>query len=158
MDPHAELRNLVARWAQVAHADAPEAAREVLAARDLRDALEEVYVDAGAAAHDNGLSWAGLAGILGLSGGGSAHFLFGDGRTARLEKHRRRMGDRTPRAPAAPEVPGIPLPEAAARLGISESTLRRRIDAGKVQATQITTPGGRTRWIVDEAELPKADG
>lgn len=42
----------------------------------------------------------------------------------------------------------VPIQEAAALLGISESTLRRRLRAGQVNARQIDTPQG-FKWMVD---------
>lgn len=155
MDPHGELQALVERLAQVAHPDAPEPARQVLAARDLRDILEEVYLDAGAAAHDAGMSWAAIAAALGLSGAGSAHFLFGDGRQERLDKLRQRTARAKVDPP--PHVPGISVDEAAARLGVSPATLRRRIASGHIKATLVESPGGRTRWVVDEADLARTE-
>lgn len=128
----------------------------MLAARDTRDACEAVFREAGAQAHDSGLSWAALANILGLAGGGSAHFLFGPGREDRLARHRQRAEQRAVRQPAVEMPPGISVEVAASRLGVSPTTVRRRIQAGSLRASVVTSAGGRTKLLVDERDAPAA--
>jgi hypothetical protein len=41
----------------------------------------------------------------------------------------------------------LPLPEAALRLGVSQSALRRRLRAGTAQGERRPTPGGFTWWV-----------
>jgi len=49
------------------------------------------------------------------------------------------------------EVVFLPLPEAALRLGVSQSALRRRLRAGTAQGERRPSPGGFTWWVgVDE--------
>jgi len=48
----------------------------------------------------------------------------------------------------AKSVTTAPIQEAAILLGISESTLRRRLRAGQVNARQVETPQG-FKWLVE---------
>ena len=45
-------------------------------------------------------------------------------------------------------IKSVPIQEAATLLGVSESTLRRRLRAGQVAARQVSTPQG-FKWLVD---------
>lgn len=47
------------------------------------------------------------------------------------------------------------MQEVAERLGVSERTVRRRIQAGQLQAASVDTPQGHT-WRIDPASLPAA--
>lgn len=58
-------------------------------------------------------------------------------------------------APETADAPGqwLTVTEAAARLGVSEKTLRKRINSGKIEAHKVTLPaggvarcGGCTEW------------
>jgi len=51
-----------------------------------------------------------------------------------------------------PEEKLLPIREAAARLGIGQSTLRRLIGEGKIRAKRV--PGGK-KWLIPEAEIKK---
>jgi excisionase family DNA binding protein len=51
-----------------------------------------------------------------------------------------------------PEEKLLPIRDAAARLGIGQSTLRRLIGEGKVKAKRV--PGGK-KWLIPEAEIKK---
>jgi len=146
----ADLAALIARAAQTEHADAPELARELLAARDLRDLAEAAYLDAGRTAHERGLTYAAMAEVLGLAGAGSAHFTFAPGKEARLARLRRGGTLVEPSAPADQ----ITVAEAARRLGISTSTARRQIESGDLPAVAVPLPSGRTRWMISAADVP----
>ncbi len=41
----------------------------------------------------------------------------------------------------------VPIQEAATLFGVSESTLRRRVRSGQVNAQQVETPQGFKRWV-----------
>lgn len=46
----------------------------------------------------------------------------------------------------------LPIREAAKRLGVGQSTLRRLIGEGKIRAKRI--PGGK-KWLIPETEIKK---
>lgn len=48
---------------------------------------------------------------------------------------------------------GLSVAEAAQRLGVSERTIRRRIQTGEIRAASVDTPQGHT-WQIDPASLP----
>lgn len=48
----------------------------------------------------------------------------------------------------------LPLPEAAARLGLSQSALRRRLRSGGAQGERRPSPGGFTWWVGVDAPTP----
>jgi hypothetical protein len=50
----------------------------------------------------------------------------------------------------------IPLPQAAALMGMSERTLRRRCKAGTVAAKLVPNPAGGTAWMVERAAIDAA--
>jgi len=56
---------------------------------------------------------------------------------------------------AAPRAPGRPWPlrEAAAYLGVSERTITRMAEAGKLKLLRISGTGGRGRLLVPDQEL-----
>jgi excisionase family DNA binding protein len=47
--------------------------------------------------------------------------------------------------------------EAAARLGVSQDTVRRRVKAGELSSRQDPLPGGRFQWMVEVEEDGGAD-
>ena len=59
---------------------------------------------------------------------------------------------RNENASRLPEEKLLPIREAAARLGIGQSTLRRLIGEGKVKAKRV--PGGK-KWLIPETEIRK---
>jgi uncharacterized protein (UPF0210 family) len=50
----------------------------------------------------------------------------------------------------------VPLPQAAALMGMSERTLRRRCKAGTVAAQLVPNPAGGTAWMVERAAIDAA--
>lgn len=47
----------------------------------------------------------------------------------------------------------IGIKETATRLGVSDKTVRRRIEAGEIKAKMIDSPYGRPMWVVDETQI-----
>ena len=59
--------------------------------------------------------------------------------------------------PPAPRLPGISVREAAARLGTSDSDVRRRVRRGELEGAYFDRPGGTIlRVILDAPEAPPA--
>jgi len=59
--------------------------------------------------------------------------------------------------PPTPRLPGISVREAAARLGTSDSDVRRRVRRGELEGAYFDRPGGTIlRVILDAPEAPPA--
>jgi len=116
--------------------------------RDLRDLI--------LAAKDAGVTWKQVAAAVGVSVSNVRHLALGSGERAWPSAKSKPKAARAPK-PRTYSGPGVPISEAARRLGVSRPTIYARIERGELQT--ITTDSGVRLVVVEDDDVtPSASG
>lgn len=120
---------------------------EVELLAELRRAIPDLLVDAGGRARQEGATWAELAEALGVATPTAARQQLDPAARARQRDYRRPEPGQPRKLDA---LPGVSVPEAARRLGITPSSVYGRVRRGTIGHTVVD---GRWIRITDPAVL-----
>ncbi|MBG9885508.1 hypothetical protein ABE10_02670, partial [Bacillus toyonensis] len=130
-----------------------DALSRLRAARELQRDLEVAELEIAREARAEGASWADLAEAAGLNARSAAQRRYGastvDERKAAASESSRRA------APTAPAMPGLSIAETARRLGITDVTVRARIERGEIAVLETVKRGKREFVRIDPDSLPE---